>query len=1473
MSKSRVKIEETPLDPFAFEKSISAVQKNNPYQTPSNGLEFVTEVPIEEGYSSLGNSRYAQQALQQHKAESQSSLDLISKGVGRTISKVGSEILKTPGYVGGAIGAIGNEVFGDGKNSMSLMVDNAWVNAFESMDEKFKELMPVHIQQEVQDGNILDKMGSGAWWATQGADGVGFMLSMFVPGAVAKLAGSGKALAGLAEVIANTKLGKITAAPKLLGLSPEVAELAGQTRAGQAWINGADGIVAATVNTGLEAAAEAAGTYDNTYRQLKEKVKSGEMSDERAKELAGEKASSVFKSNIGLLMVSNLLEQAWVWKAFGSNADSVITKAFKDGKLDLNALKSMGSKSFAQNLKEYSGGVLKNAAKEGVFEEGIQSQIEQNIEQGKSGAAQAAYDLVGNILSGKDEFWENTEMHEAMVLGSVLGSGMGFIGQVKENNNLDRFLNGYNKAQVEDKWYNKLLIKAKVKQDRPDSTGIIKLLDDNFIKNFKSDLSSLQTDGKLDPNKMFQAWEQGKKEEYVHAMYDAAVATGDEIGRQKWGLLMAQNYTQPFLGQQGMERVFEDHVKNELTEVWKDRFEKQNQREVSKEELDQFQSDFIQSGKSVFDAYNEATRTNYPERFVKPELGTTNQYAKFRQQYMNLKLQTLLEFESLKTVETKANEEFRKQGLESKIERLEDFNYKINGSITAQEGKQIQDYFKLLKELNKKKVEVNQNYELLFDRKAVQELYQSIINDKTDVEEELAKDTTKKKEKVKDVVETVAKKEEEIIAASLPRDDGFVPIESVTDTFESDPTDKVFFEIGFDKTWTFDDVSRYTATLINRNVDRYLNKLNSPESQQSFTRDELDAGKKYLTRIAKDFVFLNRMSEVPQPEVRKTLDMVFRYLNEIHITDDLMVQPTPPISNVVLPEEVVELPTPKRKKVPVKKKSGEKKELTVVDSTEGTRIGELTDEGFVELKAEDFLDFQIIDEVAQEAVKDIDMSDFQMIEGTQVDLTSSSNLPIEEPTTETESLVRQEIGRLPIDDKHTSGLHIAYTFDQRYIDNLTPDGLPVLGTESQQRWFNTVNNLNLSEAYTVVVYPYSEIRKDEQLFLQISRETSGIEIKENDLWSVLYKNGKPVMDNVNFVFTSIQRPETVYQGSNLRVANRYIDEFPGNTFAEKKDNAEQYYRQWYNSFTSPTELSITDRSKGHMLMRRDSNGDPIWNKASTNIPEAVNRLEVSETGEIVVGGNVFKIQKGDVVAISDSDNVYPLRNRDLNNQEVDVIISMLDMLNTQSISDVQLNVNIPITDVKSRSSIGVFTDTDVPLFNYFTRFSKGEGGFYLEGNQIIYHPYGQEERSILLSELRSDKGKDFRDFLLSKRKVYNKRISQRPAFTLTIKDGSIKSVPIGMKFQDHAMSNDLLTLSVVAKGYPSRLQQNLYLGDRTGRIVNAEQSKIEVPTKPVNKYANRASKASKNLEADKVFTADEILQIKLQSGEITKICK
>ena len=495
----------TTLDPFAFEKQFATPQVNNNSSASgvSDQLEFETPVSIAEGYGGLGNSKDYLNAYNETQFREQGALELVAKGVGRTLAKAGTEVLKIPGYVGGGINAAGNELFGDGKNSMSLAVDNAWINQMESLDEGLKSLMPVHISQDIQDGNLIDKASSGAWWATQGADGAGFMLSMFVPGAATKLLGTGKALASLTEVLANTRAGKLTLnaakALKFNNASLDIAGLADDTfHISNSFARNADGVTAALMNTTLESMAEAGDTFKQSYNLLKDKVRSGEMSDEEARSQAGSKASSVFKSNMTLLMVSNLLEQNYIWKAFDSKGESLISQVTKNGKIDFDALSKLGNKGYKELALEFGGGVLKNAAKEGIFEEGLQTTIQQNAAKGREGLGNAVSDLgsqiINGVFNGDDTFWDNKELHESMFLGAALGAGMGFIGQVKENNDLRRQLNGYDRTTESLSPIMKLAQKAGFKRPSQDSKGLVSLIKDSWIKNFKTDYQSLLND-------------------------------------------------------------------------------------------------------------------------------------------------------------------------------------------------------------------------------------------------------------------------------------------------------------------------------------------------------------------------------------------------------------------------------------------------------------------------------------------------------------------------------------------------------------------------------------------------------------------------------------------------------------------------------------------------------------------------------------------------------------------------------------------------------------------------------------------------------------------------------------------------------------------------------------------------------------------------------------------------------------------
>jgi len=285
--------------------------------------------------SLFGSDQEALPLLEERRARDQGVSNQLLKGVGRIGSTILTEVLKSPGYLGGALGSAAMD--GD---FIENTVNNAWVNAFESMDASLKEAMPVYLTKEVEEGGIGRKLMSSAWWSTTGADGVGFLLSMYVPGQFVKAMGAGakiaKGVEGMAELAgANSKFTKALTANTIL---KQTAAGAKMTAKG---ISNLDSTAAVALNTFIESAAESANTFDNVKKTYLEQ--NPDASDEEASKIAGDAAASVMKANIGVLALSNLMDEIFLFKGFGDGAknaaeQSVIGKLFKDGAFDVEAI-------------------------------------------------------------------------------------------------------------------------------------------------------------------------------------------------------------------------------------------------------------------------------------------------------------------------------------------------------------------------------------------------------------------------------------------------------------------------------------------------------------------------------------------------------------------------------------------------------------------------------------------------------------------------------------------------------------------------------------------------------------------------------------------------------------------------------------------------------------------------------------------------------------------------------------------------------------------------------------------------------------------------------------------------------------------------------------------------------------------------------------------------------------------------------
>ena len=451
MSKFRIPNKNSTWNPYADLDRLTgrdAIESTS--QDPYSGMythntlsEDQSFLDAEGKYSLYGNSAVAQKAIAESKAYNQGSLELLGKGTYNLAKTVGIEILKTPGYLGGGIAAVGNEVFGDGKNSMSLLVDNAWLNTFDKLDDNLKAAIPTYISEDVQNGNLWDKMGSAQWWATSGADGLGFMLAMFAPGRALAAAGVGAKIAGGAEALANIK--KVATGESWLAKSGLFAATEDGFRFTNTLARNADGVAAATINTTVEAAAEAGNTFDN----LKNKYLAEGLSEDEAKQKAGSGASAVFKANVAVLALSNVFDELYIWKTLGSSGakeagQSLIAKATKDGVFDPSQLRSLSTGNLWKNI---GINYAKSAAKEGFFEEGAQTILQQNIEKGddKGNVLENVANIASQYLT---DFEDNKELHESIFLGGFLGGKASFIQTLNENKALKHRLPASNTGYI-----------------------------------------------------------------------------------------------------------------------------------------------------------------------------------------------------------------------------------------------------------------------------------------------------------------------------------------------------------------------------------------------------------------------------------------------------------------------------------------------------------------------------------------------------------------------------------------------------------------------------------------------------------------------------------------------------------------------------------------------------------------------------------------------------------------------------------------------------------------------------------------------------------------------------------------------------------------------------------------------------------------------------------------------------------------
>jgi len=188
-----------------------------------------------------------QGSLNEFRANEQSALDHLGIGAVRTVAKAATEVLKLPGVIGGIAAA----PFAEENEGFETAFNNQWIKYFDGLNENVKEALPVYVKESVANGDFFTKIGSSAFYATEGADGAGYMLGALAPGGLFKYFGGAGKLFGT-----SIKAAKLAKYGEGMEAGRKAIKAAGIT------INNIDSYMIPAFNTIAEAGAESKGAWD-----------------------------------------------------------------------------------------------------------------------------------------------------------------------------------------------------------------------------------------------------------------------------------------------------------------------------------------------------------------------------------------------------------------------------------------------------------------------------------------------------------------------------------------------------------------------------------------------------------------------------------------------------------------------------------------------------------------------------------------------------------------------------------------------------------------------------------------------------------------------------------------------------------------------------------------------------------------------------------------------------------------------------------------------------------------------------------------------------------------------------------------------------------------------------------------------------------------------------------------------------------
>lgn len=409
--------------------------------------------------SQFGNPN-AEDPYNEYRANNQSSAEQAGLGLARAGAKAATEVAKLPGVIGGigimaADGLTGGNLVAENEG-FETAFNNQWIKFFDGLNEDVKEALPVYVKESVANGDFFDKIGSSAFYATEGADGAGYMLGALAPGGLFKyFGGAGKLFGASIKAAKLAKYGEnIQAAGKFL-------EKAGIT------IKNIDQYMIPAFNTVSEAGAESKGVWDGmesrkdgAHVEYMSKLKPNDPRYLQAISLKNEELDQLRRSgeisideynqqsaNVHSVVAEEMFEKDFkeqkALAAQNSFFKNVVVLAGPNyiqakllfgktpSKVLLDKIGGLGEKSIKNTFKQGAKNFVKGFASEGVEEVGQTAIEHRNTEQGlKFKLGDNRIDDYNPLTFGEDfvKTLGTTEGQIAGFLGGIMGAPMSTVG-------------------------------------------------------------------------------------------------------------------------------------------------------------------------------------------------------------------------------------------------------------------------------------------------------------------------------------------------------------------------------------------------------------------------------------------------------------------------------------------------------------------------------------------------------------------------------------------------------------------------------------------------------------------------------------------------------------------------------------------------------------------------------------------------------------------------------------------------------------------------------------------------------------------------------------------------------------------------------------------------------------------------------------------------------------------------------------